>query len=445
METALSILSGTITPALLLLGGMWFGIRMRFFFIRHPVQYVRTLLQSASDAGTSPFAALSLALAGTLGVGNIAGVATAIVAGGAGAVLWMLMGAVLSMSVKYIEVFLAVRWRKIRTENGKASFYGGAMYYMRDGIGSRARTAHGRQAACVIGGIFAVLCAANALLTGNILQVRSAVSCTPLPPLLFGILFLIPAVTASYGGTQRVAGLTLYLIPTLSVLYIALSSFLILANLRDLPGIFLQIWEQAWDFRPAISGAAGFGISRAIRFGITRGIFSNEAGCGTSPTAHAAAHTPSAHHQGCLGIFEVFADTVLLCTLTALVILLYRDTAGLDGIELSLAAFTDLSGQIGGAWLAGLAGILLRLSIVLFAFATVVCQSCYGMEALRYFLPERMAKGIYLTLSAGAILLGSVISPGIMWQMADLVICLMTCLNVVCLWILGRKERWGSF
>ena len=230
METALSILSGTITPALLLLGGMWFGIRMRFFFIRHPMQYVRTLLQSASDAGTSPFAALSLALAGTLGVGNIAGVATAIVAGGAGAVLWMLLGAVLSMSVKYVEVFLAVRWRKIRTENGKASFYGGAMYYMRDGIGSRARTVHGRQAACVVGGIFAVLCAINALLTGNILQVRSAVSCTPLPPLLFGILFLIPAVTASCGGTQRVAGLTLYLIPTLSVLYIALSSFLILAK-----------------------------------------------------------------------------------------------------------------------------------------------------------------------------------------------------------------------
>ena len=445
METALSLLSGVLTPALLLIGGVWFGIRMRFFWIRHPVRYVRTLLRCSSDTGTSPAAALSMALAGTLGVGNIAGVATAIVAGGPGAVLWMVLGALVSMSVKYAEVYLAVRWRRCRTENGTPTFYGGAMYYIRDGIGARARTASVRRAACAAGGIFAILCSANALLTGNILQVRSAVSCTSLPPLLFGILFLIPAIAASYGGTQRVAALTLYLIPTLSILYIGLSSFLLLGNCRAIPGILAEIWAAAWAFRPAAGGVVGLGVSRAIRFGITRGIFSNESGCGTSPTAHAAAHTPGPHHQGCLGIFEVFADTVLLCTLTALVILIYRDTAGLDGIELSLAAFTGLSGEIGGPWLAALAGVILRLSIVLFAFATVVCQSCYGIEALRYFLPGKRAKEIYLTLSSGAILIGSVISTEIMWQMADLVICLMTCLNVVCLWILGRKERWGSF
>ena len=357
----------------------------------------------------------------------------------------MILGALAAMSVKYAEVYLAVRWRRCRTENGKTAFFGGAMYYMRDALSVTARTDYGRRAAAVIGGTFAILCTANALLTGNIIQVRAAVSCVPMPPLLFGILFALLAVAASYGGTKQVSTLSMYLIPALSILYVGLSLLILTANIRDIPSVLQLIWEEAWAIRPAAGGLAGFGISRAVRFGITRGIFSNEAGCGTSPTAHASADTPSAHHQGCLGIFEVFADTVLLCSLTAVVILLCMDGEGLDGIDLSLAAYSGLCGEIGGAWLASLAGWIMRIAIVLFAFATVVCQSCYGMEALRYFLPGRAARGIYLTLSVGAILIGSIISPGIMWQIADLVISLMTCLNVVCLLWIGRQERWGLF
>ena len=445
MEITLSLLSGVLTPTLLLVAGVWFGTRLRFFYFLHPLRFARDLRTAATAGGSSPVAALTMALAGTLGVGNVAGVATAIVAGGPGAVLWMILGALAAMSVKYAEVYLAVRWRRCRTENGKTAYYGGAMYYMRDALSVTARTDYGRRAAAVIGGTFAILCTANALLTGNIIQVRAAVSCVPMPPLLFGILFALLAVAASYGGTKQVSTLSMYLIPALSILYVGLSLLILTANIRDIPSVLQLIWEEAWAIRPAAGGVAGFGISRAVRFGITRGIFSNEAGCGTSPTAHASADTPSAHHQGCLGIFEVFADTVLLCSLTAVVILLFMDGEGLDGIDLSLAAYSGLCGIIGGAWLASLAGWIMRIAIVLFAFATVVCQSCYGMEALRYFLPGRAARGIYLTLSAGAILIGSIISPGIMWQIADLVISLMTCLNVVCLLWIGRQERWGLF
>lgn len=445
MEITLSLLSGVLTPTLLLVAGVWFGTRLRFFYFLHPLRFARDLRTAATAGGSSPVAALTMALAGTLGVGNVAGVATAIVAGGPGAVLWMILGALAAMSVKYAEVYLAVRWRRCRTEKGKTAFFGGAMYYMRDALSVTVRTDYGRRAAAVIGGTFAILCTANALLTGNIIQVRAAVSCVPMPPLLFGILFALLAVAASYGGTKQVSTLSMYLIPALSILYVGLSLLILTAHIRDIPSVLQLIWEEAWAIRPAAGGLAGFGISRAVRFGITRGIFSNEAGCGTSPTAHASADTPSAHHQGCLGIFEVFADTVLLCSLTAVVILLYVDGKGLDGIELSLAAYSGLCGEIGGAWLASLAGWIMRIAIVLFAFATVVCQSCYGMEALRYFLPGRAARGIYLTLSAGAILIGSIISPGIMWQIADLVISLMTCLNVVCLLWIGRQERWGLF
>lgn len=444
MEITLSVLSGVLTPALLLFTGLWFGIRLRFFYFLHPIRFVRDLKTAAAAGGSSPVAALTMALAGTLGVGNVAGVATAIVAGGPGAVLWMILGALAAMSVKYAEVYLAVRWRRCRTEKGKTAYYGGTMYYMRDALSLSARTNRGRRTAAVIGGTFALLCTANALLTGNIIQVRAAVSCVPVPPFLFGILFAVLAVAASYGGTKQVSTLSMYLIPSLSILYVGISLLILIANGSEIPFVLRLIWEEALGIRPAAGGIAGFGISRAIRYGITRGIFSNEAGCGTSPTAHASADTPSPHHQGCLGIFEVFADTVLLCTMTALVILLYTDARGLDGIELSLAAYSTLCGEIGGPWLASLAGWILRIAIVLFAFATVVCQSCYGMEALRYFLPGRAARGIYLTLSAGAILIGSVISPGVMWQIGDLVISLMTCMNVVCLlWIGGRKR--GGF
>ena len=443
MEIMLSVLSGVITPALLLIAGLWFGIRMRFFYFLHPIRFVKDLRVAATAGGSSPVAALTMALAGTLGVGNVAGVATAIVAGGAGAVLWMLLGALAAMSVKYLEVSLAVRWRRHRTENGKTAYFGGAMYYMRDALSATARTGRGRRCAVLIGGTFALLCTANALLTGNIIQVRAAVSCVPLPPLLFGILFAALAVAASYGGTKQVSALSMYMIPALSILYVGLSLLILAANAGRIPSVLRLIWEEAWGLQPAVGGLAGFGISRAVRFGITRGIFSNEAGCGTSPTAHASADTPSPHHQGCLGIFEVFADTILLCTLTALVILLYTNTRGLDGIELSLAAYSGLCESIGGPWLASLAGWILRIAIVLFAFATVVCQSCYGMEALRYFLPGRTARRIYLTMSVCAILIGSVISPGMMWQIGDLVISLMTCLNVICLLWIGEKMRGG--
>lgn len=441
MEILLSVVSGILTPALLLIAGLYFGARMRFFYFLHPIRFAKDLRTAATAGGSSPVAALTMALAGTLGVGNVAGVATAIVAGGPGAVLWMLVGALAAMSVKYVEVYLAVHWRRCRRENGKTAFFGGAMYYMRDGLSSITKSNSGRRIAVWIGGIFALLCTANALLTGNVIQVRAAASCVPIPPLLFGILFAALAVAASYGGTKQVSRMSIYLIPALSALYVGLSLLLLVANVDRIPSVLRLIWEEAWGLGPAAGGMAGFGISRAIRYGVTRGIFSNEAGCGTSPTAHAAADTPSPHHQGCLGIFEVFADTVLLCTMTALVILLYTDHRGLDGIELSLAAYSGLCGEIGGAWLGSLAGWILRIAIVLFAFATVVCQSCYGMEALRYFLPGRWARRIYLPLSAAAILTGSVISPGVMWQIGDLVISGMTCLNVVCLLYMGRRRH----
>lgn len=433
-----ALLSGILVPIFLLSAGVYFGCRLRFFWFLHPVRTVRTMLSGGARPGTSPFAALTMALAGTLGVGNIAGVATAITAGGAGAVFWMILGALAAMAVKYAEVYLAVHFRRHRTENGRAVPYGGAMYYIRDGLAARAKTAAGRRAAAVLGGGFAVLCAVNALLTGNIVQVHAAASCTELSPLLFGCLFAAAAVFAMVGGMRRLSRLTVVLIPVLAVLYILLCAVLLTANAGEIPRILGRILREAFDFSAVSGGVLGLGVSRAIRFGMTRGIFSNEAGCGTAPTAHAAAETKSPHHQGCLGLFEVFADTVILCTVTALVILLYADGEGLDGIDLSLVAFTRLSGALGGPGFAAAVGAFLRISIILFAYATVVCQSCYGIEAIRYFVPARGARAAYILLSAAAVMIGVFIRSGVMWQWADLTVSVMTVLNVACLFRLAR-------
>lgn len=434
METINAWLCGTLLPLMLVAAGLTFGCRLRFFWIVHPLRTVRTLLNAHVGNDTSPFAALTLALAGTLGVGNIVGVATALTAGGPGALFWMLVGSVAAMGVKYAEVFLAVYHRRERQENGTIVRYGGTMYTIRDGLSSHL----GKKNAARLGGIFAVLCILNALLTGNIVQVNAAVQCTPIAPTLFGILFAAAAVCVAVRGVRRVSSVTAILIPTLAGMYTLLSIGILFFYRAQLPAVFLNIWNNAWDWGAAAGGTLGLGIRRAIRFGITRGIFSNEAGCGTAPTAHAAANTRSPHHQGCFGIFEVFADTVLLCSITGLVILLYNNPSQLDGISLALAAYTQLSAAVFGAWIGNCTRIFLQICIVLFAFATLICQICYGLEAVAYLSSRRIARGIYLFSAAMCVMIGVHISAAVMWNLADFVIAVMTGINLCCLWMLRR-------
>jgi len=435
----LDFLSGLLLPALLLTAGCFFGFRVRFFWIFHPLRTLRLLREAASSDGTSPFAALTVALAGTLGVGNIAGVAAAIASGGPGALFWMLIGAFAAMSVKYAEVTLAVRCRRIRCTGRGTEYYGGAPYYILDGISSLKDSIWVRRTAGFLSKTFAFFCALNALLTGNILQVRAAVSCVPLPPLFFGVLFALLFLILSGWGIQKLSALTSVLIPLLAALFILLSGIILFANHEKLPEILLSVWEDAWHFRPAAGGFAGFGISRAVRYGITRGIFSNEAGCGTAPTAHASADVRSPKHQGCFGIFEVFADTVLLCSLTGLVILLYRGEMHADGMLLSLSAYSSLAAEIGGNAFGCAAGILLRVSVVFFAFAALISQSCYGTEAIRFLFPYSRARICFRLISTAVVLLGSVIPVGFMWNCADAVVSVMTVINILCLFLLRKQ------
>ena len=218
LEKINGFLSGAVLPVVLLLCGLFFIVSVRAFFALHPIRFAKSLKEAAVGGGTSPFKALSLALAGTLGVGNIAGVATAIVAGGAGAVFWMWMSALIAMSVKYAEVVLAVHFRR----HDDNRFHGGAMYYIRDGA------PHGglnTKIAVSCAYVFAALCLANALLPGNIVQVNSAAAASGnIPSIAVGAVFAVLMLIISFGGAKRISSFTVALIPFLSAVYILLST-----------------------------------------------------------------------------------------------------------------------------------------------------------------------------------------------------------------------------
>ncbi len=409
---------GPVLPFLLLGSGIYFAFRLHGQPLRSPRSMLRVFFTRQSDDGVSPFRAVTVALAGTLGVGNIAGVATSIALGGPGAVFWMWISALSAMIVKYAEIVLAMRHRKM-TNN---TMHGGAMYYMQN-----------RGTAIA----FAVLCAATAFPLGNIVQIRAATdaitSIFPIPGWLCGVILGILIFTVVFGGVKGISDVTVSLIPFFSLLYIAFSLFIIVTNASLLPAVFRSIIVGAFRTDAAAGGVLGYLISLtmrsdAVRLGVTRGILSNEAGCGTAPIAHAAANSKSPAEQGFWGVFEVFADTIVLCSMTAFVILLFPESlsfGGESGIGIALYAFAKGAGNI--------ARVILCVSILFFAFASAVCWAYYGLESLYFLTDTRNSRFLYLLAYSGISIYASVAAADIIWETADFAIGAMTLLNLCCL------------
>ncbi len=381
-------------------------------------------------AKKTPFQALTLALAGTLGVGNITGVASALTLGGPGSVFWMCLGAVLVLPVKYAEVFLALRFRK----RGKNSWYGGAMYYIRDGL------IHliGKKYAAALGGGFAIFCCANSLITGTILQANAAATVFPKSKqCVVGILLAALLSLSITYGVSRIEKITVKIIPILAGFYILVSLYVIVTNISYLPSVIADICRSAFTPKAVLGSAAGIGVREAFRLGLIRGILSNEAGCGTSPTAHASADTDDPKKQAGLGVVEVVVDTLVLCSLTAFVMLIsnakYNNIPfgqSIDAAPLALHSFEAVTGEV--------VYYLLTASIVLFAFSTILAQLFYGTAAIRYLTNKKSAIVVYNVASLVCTVLGSVISAPILWFMADTLIGTMTVINGIVL-ILLRK------
>lgn len=418
---------GILLPAFILLAGIYFTKYLHGFYLLHPYKTARLMLSREGQRKNSPLRALSVSLAGTLGVGNIVGVAVAIVMGGAGSLFWMWLSAFFSMILKYAEIVLAMRY-KIH-KNGET--FGGPMYYMRDGIGGRL----GRGLAVA----FAALGLFSAFSMGNMVQMNAASDAVEsaflVPDWLFGVISAVVCAVLLVGGFSGISRVTSVLIPMLCALYLLLSVRVIVLEWERIPSLLAMILEDAFSVSSATGGIFGFLLTGALRQGVAKGSFSHEAGCGTAPMAHAGADTKIPAKQGVLGIFEVFFDTIILCTLTGFVILLACGDEFIteNGMHLVIYSFARYYGKY--------AAYFISASIVLFAFATVVCWGYYGKVCLGYLVSLDRAGKLYDLAYSAVTIFAAVMSESSVWALSDITVALMTVLNLVAVFWLRRDVR----
>jgi len=372
--------------------------------------------KAGGEGEITAFQALATALAATIGTGNIAGVATAIAIGGPGAIFWMWISALFGMTTKYAEVVLAIKYRE-KTADGR--YVGGPMYYIQNGLKIK-----------WLAVIFAVLGALAAFGIGNMVQANSVAASLEatfgINKLVTGIFLAIAAAAVILGGLKRIAKVTEKLVPFMAVFYIIGALLIIIINITHLPAAFAMIFGQAFTGTAAAGGFAGSTLMIAMRRGVARGVFSNEAGLGSAPIAHAAAQTDHPSRQGLWGVFEVFADTLVICSLTALAILVSGVwTSGQTGAALTAAAFSKgLPGNSGG--------IIVAIGILLFAFSTLLSWAYYGERCAEYVFGSRINM-VYRVLWIPFIVIGAVGGLTFIWDLADTLNALMAIPNLIAL------------
>ncbi len=424
------LLTGGLIPPLLLLVGVFFLIYLKGYPWRAPRRMLSAFVGDKKGEGTSSFRAMMLALAGTLGVGNIVGVANAIAIGGAGAVFWMWFSALFAMILKYAEILLAVSHR--RTDK-KGGFFGGAVYY----IGDCFRARRWERLAVVVPIIFAILMVMNALSIGCVVQVRAVgetlEEVVGIPTVYSGVLLVMLTLPLLARGTKGISALTEYLVPIMTAGYIILSVAVLILRRDALGEAMRSIWQGAFTPESAVGGVSGFLLSRALRVGTMRGLLSNEGGCGTAPTAHAEANAKSPAHQGVWGVFEVFADTIVLCTATALVILVSGVDMTSGGVMMTVNAYSLVLG--------GFAEWFFSAAVFCFGYATLLCWGGYGMESVRFFSKKRRWRVLYVLVFGLCILFGVRTAPELVWSIGDFGIATMTVINLFVLLLLRREVR----
>ncbi len=426
------VLTGGALPVLLIAAGLFFLVYLRGGPLLRPRKIWQALTASAPEGGVSPFRAVMLALAGTLGVGNIVGVANAILIGGAGAVFWIWVSALVAMLLKYAEIVLAVSHRRER--NG--GFFGGAYYYIKDHFESRRHY----RTALVLSAVFAALMIVDALCMGCVIQVNAVSSAFSgvfqFPAWASGLCLAVLALPPILRGSRGISALTEVLVPIMTAGYVILSVAVLILKREALGEAFASIFREAFSARGVGGGVIGFLTSRALRVGTMRGLLSNEAGCGTAPTAHAEANTKSPASQGIWGIFEVFVDTILLCTATALVVLvsLPELTAmGESGVMLTIRAYSLVLG--------GWSDLFFCAAIACFGYATLLCWANYGLESLRFLSRKPRWRWLYLFGFAVCILFGAYVAPDSIWDIADFSIATLTTINLAVLFLMRREVR----
>lgn len=419
--------------------GLYLSIRTGFIQIRKFKYAMKTTIgrifkkRDASDGSITPFQAVCTALAATVGTGNIAGVAGAIAIGGPGAVFWMWISALLGMCTKFAEVTLAVHFRE---RNQEGDLVGGPMYYIKNGLGKK------WQFLAILFSLFGVLTVFG---TGNATQVNTITTaidsallnynvCTsktiPQINLILGIVIAVLVALVLLGGVKRIGKVTEKLVPFMALFYIALAIGVVILNIGNLPTVFASIFEGAFNPRSVTGGVVG-SIFICMKRGVSRGIFSNEAGLGTGSIAHACADTQKPVKQGFFGIFEVFTDTIVICTLTALVILCSGVTINYGanaGAELTILGFTSTYGN----WIS----IFSAIAMCCFAFSTILGWGLYGARCIEFLFSPKVIKPFMVVYALVAIV-GATMDLGLIWGIADTFNGLMSIPNLIALFLLS--------
>ena len=424
---------------LLLVGtGVFLTVKVRWLQVTHFGRILKntvgTLFQKKSDrdhgANISPFEAVSTALAGTVGTGNIAGVTGAIFTGGAGAVFWMWVAAFFGMVTKYAEIVLAMKYR-VKDENGV--YHGGPMYYIENGIGKSWKW---------LSVIFCLLGGLASFGIGNIAQsseIAGAMSdLIHLSPLVTGILLAAIVALVTLGGIKRIGKVTSLLVPFMSAFYILAGLVVIILRIGHIPAVFGQIFAGAFSFKSVGGGLFGYTIMMAMKQGFARGVFSNEAGLGSAPIAHAASSTEEPCEQAIWGVFEVFIDTIVICSITAFAVLL----SGILNVDGGLSAYASKGAAAAAAFntiLPGtLGGKIIELSLLFFALSTILSWGYYGENFWGYLTGNnKIVVLIYKIVFALVCIVGAVGSGTLMWDIADTLNGLMAIPNLIALLLLS--------
>ena len=423
--------------------GLLLSVRTGFLQLRKFPYAIKTTIgrifrkKDASDGAMTPFQAVCTALAATVGTGNIAGVAGAIALGGPGAIFWMWCSAFLGMCTKFSEVTLAIHFRE---KNANGEYVGGPMYYIKNGLSKKWHFL------AVLYALFGVLTVFG---TGNATQVNTIVSSIhsalhnlhiidgtvdERANLIFGIFIAAFVAMVLLGGIQRIGQVSEKLVPFMAALYVILAIGVVILHINRVPAVFAMIFKSAFTPQAATGGIIG-SMFLSMKKGVSRGIFSNEAGLGTGSIAHACADTNNAVHQGMFGIFEVFMDTIVICTLTGLVILLgapnivYGQAAG---AELTISGFTATYG--------GWVSIFTAVAMCCFAFSTIIGWGLYGSRCIEFLGGEKLVRPFLVAYSFVSII-GATINLGLLWDIADTFNGLMAIPNLIALLILSGQVK----
>lgn len=423
--------------------GLLLSVRTRFIQVRKFGAALKNTIgkifdkTQAKDGSMSPFQAVCTALAGTVGTGNIAGVAGAIALGGPGAIFWMWCSAFLGMCTKFSEVTLAIHFRE---KNANGEYVGGPMYYIKNGLSKKWHFL------AVLYALFGVLTVFG---TGNATQVNTIVSSIhsalhnlhiidgtvdERANLIFGIFIAAFVAMVLLGGIKRIGQVSEKLVPFMATLYVILAIGVVILHINRIPAVFAMIFKSAFTPQAATGGIIG-SMFLSMKKGVSRGIFSNEAGLGTGSIAHACADTNNAVHQGMFGIFEVFMDTIVVCTLTGLVILLgapnivYGQAAG---AELTISGFTATYG--------GWVSIFTAVAMCCFAFSTIIGWGLYGSRCIEFLGGEKLVRPFLVAYSFVSII-GATINLGLLWDIADTFNGLMAIPNLIALLVLSGQVK----